>query len=88
MAVLLVMVLIPSLGVAAKGARRWLRWGSISIQPAEMVKLVAVIYLAAYLAKKSDKITLFRERASARVDRRRRVSAGSCCSSRIWAPSS
>ncbi|MDF2460031.1 MAG: ftsW, partial [Nitrospira sp.] len=59
-AILLVMVLIPSLGVAAKGARRWLRWGPISIQPAEMVKLVSVIYLATYLAKKADKLTLFR----------------------------
>ena len=60
MAVLLVMVLVPSLGVAAKGARRWLRLGPISIQPAEMVKLVTVIYLAAYLTKKSDKVTGFR----------------------------
>ncbi|HLZ33642.1 MAG TPA: putative lipid II flippase FtsW [Nitrospira sp.] len=60
MLVLLVMVLIPGLGVAAKGARRWLRAGPISIQPAEMVKLVAVIYLAAYLTKKGDKLTLFR----------------------------
>ncbi len=57
--VLLVMVLIPSLGVAAKGARRWLRMGPISVQPAEMVKLVAVIYLAAYLTKKGDKIADF-----------------------------
>ena len=60
MTVLLVMVLVPSLGVAAKGARRWFRWGPISIQPAEMVKLVSVLYLATYLAKKSDKVTLFR----------------------------
>jgi len=59
MTVLLVMVLIPSLGVAAKGARRWLRLGPISIQPAEMVKLVSVIYLAAYLTKKEDRITMF-----------------------------
>lgn len=57
--VLLVMVLIPSLGVAAKGARRWLRLGPISLQPAEMVKLISVIYLAAYLTKKEDRITLF-----------------------------
>jgi cell division protein FtsW len=59
MLLLLVMVLIPSLGVAAKGARRWLRLGPISIQPAEMVKLVSVVYLAAYLTKKEDRITLF-----------------------------
>jgi cell division protein FtsW len=61
MLVLLVIVLVPSFGVAAKGARRWLRVGLFSVQPAEMVKLVAVIYLAAYLAKKGDKITLFRD---------------------------
>ena len=59
MTVLLVMVLIPSIGVAAKGARRWLRLGPIAIQPAELAKLIAVIYLAAYLAKKEERITNF-----------------------------
>lgn len=58
MMVLLIMVLIPSLGVAAKGARRWLRLGLISIQPAEMVKLISVMYLASYLTKKEDRITI------------------------------
>lgn len=57
--VALVLVLVPSLGVAAKGARRWLRVGPISVQPAELVKLIAVIYLAAYLTKKEDRITVF-----------------------------
>jgi cell division protein FtsW len=56
---LLVLVLIPSLGVVAKGARRWLRLGPISVQPAEMVKLVVVLYLAGYLAKKEGYITEF-----------------------------
>lgn len=60
MVMLLVAVLVPGIGVAAKGARRWLRVGPISIQPAEMVKLVAVIYLASYLTKKSDKLTEIR----------------------------
>lgn len=58
-AVLLVIVLMPSFGVAAKGARRWLRLGPISIQPAEIAKLVAVMYLAAYLTKKEDRLTGF-----------------------------
>lgn len=60
MVMLLIMVLVPGLGVAAKGARRWLRAGPVSVQPAEMVKLVAVVYLASYLSKKSDKITSFK----------------------------
>ncbi len=59
MATLLVMVLIPSLGMTANGARRWLGAGPISIQPAEMVKLGVVIYLAAYLTRKEGRIQDF-----------------------------
>jgi len=58
--VLLVLVLIPSIGVAVKGARRWLKLGPISLQPAEMVKLVAVLYVAAYLANKGERIKEFK----------------------------
>jgi len=58
--VLLVLVLIPSIGVAVKGARRWLKLGPISLQPAEMVKLVAVLYVAAYLTNKGERIKEFK----------------------------
>lgn len=56
---LLLLVLIPHVGTVVKGARRWLRVGPISIQPAEMVKLVVVLYLAAYLTKKEGRATEF-----------------------------
>lgn len=56
---LLVMVLIPSIGVAAKGARRWIQLGPVVVQPAEVAKMVGVIYLAAYLARKEDRVTSF-----------------------------
>jgi cell division protein FtsW len=56
---LLIIVLIPGVGMMAKGARRWLRLGAVSIQPAEMVKLVVVLYLAAYLTRKEDRVTEF-----------------------------
>lgn len=58
-AVSLVMVLVPSIGEAKHGARRWLLVGPVSVQPAEMAKLVAVIYLAAYLARKEDRLQHF-----------------------------
>ena len=46
----LVLVLLPSIGVTVKGARRWLRIGALTIQPSEVVKLGVVLYLAHYLA--------------------------------------
>ncbi|WHZ23235.1 MAG: peptidoglycan glycosyltransferase FtsW [Nitrospira sp.] len=57
--VLLVLVLVPSLGSAAKGARRWLHVGPINIQPAELTKFVAVMYVASYVSKKQDHLTQF-----------------------------
>jgi cell division protein FtsW len=58
-AVLLVLVLVPSIGAMAKGARRWIRMGPISVQPAEMVKLAVVLYLACYLTKREGRLTDF-----------------------------
>jgi len=42
---LLVFVLIPGLGSAAKGSSRWISLGFISVQPSEFAKLCCVIYL-------------------------------------------
>ncbi len=49
---LLLAVLIPGLGVSGGGAHRWLRLGNITIQPAEIIKLTGVIYLAVLFEKK------------------------------------
>jgi cell division protein FtsW len=57
--VLLVLVLIPSVGVMAKGARRWIRMGPVSVQPAEMAKLAVILYLAVYLAKREGRLAEF-----------------------------
>jgi len=57
---LLLMVLIPHLGWEAKGARRWIRLGGVSLQPAEMAKMAVVIYLAAFLSRKEGQVTDFR----------------------------
>lgn len=56
---LLALVLIPGIGVMTKGARRWIRIGPTLLQPTEIAKIVIVMYLAAYLAKKGPKITQF-----------------------------
>lgn len=49
---LLIAVFIPGLGVSGGGAHRWLRLGNATIQPAEIIKLTGVIYLAVLFEKK------------------------------------
>jgi cell division protein FtsW len=58
---LLLLVLIPHLGVARNGARRWLGVGGFTFQPAEIAKVVAIIYLARWLEKSGDRIRSFRK---------------------------
>lgn len=57
--VLLAVVLVPGIGVMTKGARRWIHVGPLLLQPTEIAKVVIVMYVAAYLAKKGPKVTRF-----------------------------
>ncbi len=57
--VTLVLVLIPGVGTAVGGARRWLRVPGISFQPAEYAKFAWVVYLAYSCAKKREKVATF-----------------------------
>lgn len=52
----LVAVLIPGLGHEVNGSVRWINLGIVSLQPSEPVKLVVVIYLAAYLVRHADQV--------------------------------
>ena len=58
--VTLMLTLIPGIGFEVGGARRWLRVGSLSCQPAEPVILLFVIYSAHLLSKRLEKIRNFR----------------------------
>ncbi|MGM0440823.1 MAG: putative lipid II flippase FtsW [Elusimicrobiota bacterium] len=53
---MLIGVLIPAIGHQVSGARRWLRIGGIGIQPAELAKIVVVIYMASVMDRKYTKI--------------------------------
>ena len=57
--VLLILVLIPEIGHEVKGGRRWLRYGSLSVQPAELLKVVLIIYVASYLERKQELLASF-----------------------------
>src|SRR2546428_2159697 len=60
-AALLVLVLVPPIGQAINGTRRWIRLGPVSFQPAELAKLTLVVYLAAFLAKNHEALDHFRQ---------------------------
>lgn len=53
------LVLIPGIGLARGGARRWLPLGGFAFQPAEFAKISLVLYLAHSLAKKGPKVETF-----------------------------
>jgi len=46
---LLLLVLIPGVGTTLGGARRWIEIGPLSLQPAEVMKIGFVVYLAAWM---------------------------------------
>jgi cell division protein FtsW len=56
---LLALVLIPGVGTRVLGAQRWLRFGPVSIQPAEIAKFAMILFAAAQLEKKSAKLNKF-----------------------------
>ncbi|MEK7700611.1 MAG: putative lipid II flippase FtsW [candidate division NC10 bacterium] len=60
-AALLVLVLIPPIGQAINGTRRWIRLGPVSFQPAELAKLALAVYLAAFLARRRAALGGFRQ---------------------------
>jgi cell division protein FtsW len=47
----LVLVLVPGIGTEVGGARRWLDFGPVSLQPAEFAKIAAVLVLGCAVAR-------------------------------------
>ncbi len=58
--VLLILVFVPGIGIAANGARRWLKLWPTTFQPSELVKVVMVIFLADYMDKNLHRMRDFR----------------------------
>jgi cell division protein FtsW len=51
---LLLIVLMPGIGHTVNGSTRWIRLGFVNFQVVEAVKLMVIIYLAGYLARKAQ----------------------------------
>ena len=52
--ILLIIVLIPGLGHAVKGSRRWIPLGIMNFQPSELMKLACVLFVAHYTVRRQE----------------------------------
>lgn len=59
---LLVTPLLPVIGTEINGARIWIRLFGFSFQPAEVAKIVLIVFFAGYLVQKRDVLALARSR--------------------------
>ncbi len=53
-ALLLVAVLVPGVGYEVNGATRWLRFGVFNLQASEPARLLILMYLCSYVARRRD----------------------------------
>ncbi len=56
---LLLAIFIPGLGVENYGAKRWIGFGSFTIQPSEFAKFALILFSAWYIAKDPSRIRTF-----------------------------
>jgi cell division protein FtsW len=59
--IFLILVFVPGVGTKIYGANRWLAIGPFSFQPSEMLKLGLVIYMAAWLESRGERVKDFFE---------------------------
>ncbi len=63
--ILLVLVIIPGVGITRNNATRWLGFpgmdGELTFQPTEVAKLGIIVYFAASISKKRDRMLTFKE---------------------------
>ncbi len=57
----LLLVFIPGIGIELQGASRWINLGVTSFQPAEMMKLALIIYLAVWMEKRGPQLREWKE---------------------------
>lgn len=55
----MMLVFVPGIGISENGAQAWIKVGGNTMQPAEFAKLGLIIYLAAVISKKGERIRNF-----------------------------
>jgi cell division protein FtsW len=55
----LAVVLLPGIGASVNGSTRWIELGGLRLQPAELTKVLMVVYVAGYLVRKREELGQF-----------------------------
>ncbi len=54
------LLVVLMVGQEINGARRWIRFGSVGLQPSEIAKVTLAIFLAATLARQGERVRMFK----------------------------
>lgn len=54
----LALLLIPGIGKEVNGATRWIGLAGFNLQPSEFMKLFVILYMAGYLVRRQDEVTM------------------------------
>ena len=57
---LLIALFIPDVGTSVNGSIRWIRLGSINIQPSEICKFSLILYISGYSVRRMSEINSLR----------------------------
>ena len=57
---LLIALFIPDIGTSVNGSIRWIRFGSINIQPTEICKFSLILYISGYSVRRMSEINSLR----------------------------
>ncbi len=58
--ILTLLVFVPHIGISHGGAKRWIKFMGISLQPVEFLKITFIIYFAALLSQAKNRIHQFK----------------------------
>ncbi len=58
--VLLILVLIPGIGIVRGGARSWIGFGNLTVQPSEIMKISIIIFLSKILSNIKNELLKFK----------------------------
>ena len=56
---LLLSLYVPGIGFSVQGSTRWINLGPFNVQPSEIAKVTMVMWVAAFLARKADRLRSF-----------------------------